>query len=186
MRRVPPPAARRDSLTRPPVRHYNRSGPGPAMSILSTTGWQITLFEIVFGRRPVVWEQVVGAAAVVAVVFTPGVLLFAMFAIWWERKVSGHMQSRLGPNRVGPIGILQSLADGIKLLTKEDLTPRDCDPVLFRLAPYLAFAPVFAAFLAIPFGPNLTFEPKLNAGVFWILAILSVEVMGIILAGWAS
>jgi NADH-quinone oxidoreductase subunit H len=156
------------------------------MSILSTTGWQITFFEVLFGRRPEVWEQVVSGVALAAVVFTPAILTFAMFAIWWERKVAGRIQSRPGPNRVGPIGILQSLADGIKLLTKEDLAPRDCDKVLFRLAPYLAFAPVFAAFLAIPFGPNFTFEPKLNSGVFWVLAILSVEVMGIILAGWAS
>src|SRR5215468_4006325 len=123
---------------------------------------------------------------VILAVFIPAVMVFAMFAIWWERKVAGHMQSRLGPNRVGPIGILQSLADGIKLLTKEDLLPKDADGLLFRLAPYLAFAPAFAAFLALPFGPNLCFEPRLNVGVFWILAMLSVEVMGVILAGWAS
>src|SRR5262245_10517487 len=121
-----------------------------------------------------------------AAVFLPIISLVAMFCIWWERKVAGHMQSRLGPNRVGPIGLLQSLADGIKLLTKEDLLPKDADSLLFRLAPYLAFAPAFAAFLALPFGPNLCFEPRLNVGVFWILAILSVEVMGVILAGWAS
>jgi NADH-quinone oxidoreductase subunit H len=96
------------------------------------------------------------------------------------------MQSRLGPNRVGPIGLLQSLADGIKLLLKEDLIPAGADQLLFRLAPYLAFAPVFAAFLVLPFGPNFIFEPRLGVGVFWILAILSVEVLGVILAGWAS
>jgi NADH-quinone oxidoreductase subunit H len=119
-------------------------------------------------------------------VFLPAVSLVAMFCIWWERKVAGHMQSRLGPNRVGPIGILQSLADGIKLILKEDLVPGMADRFLFRLAPYLGFAPAFAAFLALPFGPDMTFEPRLNVGVFWILAILSVEVMGVILAGWAS
>ena len=126
------------------------------------------------------------SVALVAMVFIPCVLLFAMFAIWWERKVAGHIQSRLGPNRVGPIGLLQSLADGIKLILKEDLIPKDADRLLFRLAPYLAFAPAFAAFLALPFGPNLTYEPRLNVGVFYILAILSVEIMGVILAGWAS
>src|SRR5438046_6152322 len=124
--------------------------------------------------------------AVILVVCVPAVMVFAMFAIWWERKVAGHMQSRLGPNRVGPIGLLQSLADGIKLLTKEDLLPRDADALLFRIAPYLAFAPAFAAFLALPFGPDMTFEPRLAVGLFWILAILSVEVMGVILAGWAT
>src|SRR5947208_3994930 len=123
---------------------------------------------------------------IVAAVFAAMVSLIAMFCIWWERKVAGHMQSGLGPNRVGPIGILQSLADGIKLILKEDLVPKDADKLLFRLAPYLAFAPAFAAFVALPFGPEFTFEPRLNVGVFWILAILSVEVMGVILAGWAS
>jgi NADH-quinone oxidoreductase subunit H len=126
------------------------------------------------------------SSVLVGVIFTPAVLLFAMFAIWWERKVAGHIQSRLGPNRVGPIGILQSLADGIKLLGKEDLCPAEADHLLFRIAPYLAFAPAFAAWLALPYGPNMIFEPRLSSGVFWILAILSIEVMGVILAGWAS
>jgi NADH-quinone oxidoreductase subunit H len=145
--------------------------------------------SLIFDKLGIVPSPVatmVYSVALVAVVFLPAVMLFAMFAIWWERKVAGHMQSRLGPNRVGPIGILQSLADGIKLLTKEDLTPRDADWFLFKLAPYIAFAPVFAAFLALPFGPDMTFEPRLSVGLFWILAILSVEIMGVILAGWAS
>ncbi len=123
---------------------------------------------------------------VLAAIFLGVISLIAMFCIWWERKVAGHMQSRLGPNRVGPIGILQSLADGLKLLLKEDLAPGCADHLLYRLAPYLAFAPVFAAFVALPFGPNLTVAPGLNVGVFWILAMLAVEVMGVILAGWAS
>src|SRR5688572_24228530 len=124
--------------------------------------------------------------AIVAVAVLPFIMVVAMFSIWAERKVAGHIQSRLGPNRVGPIGILQSLADGIKLLVKEDLIPKDADKFLFRLAPYLAFAPVFAAFVALPFGPEMTFEPRLNVGVFYVLAVLSIEVMGVILAGWAS
>jgi NADH-quinone oxidoreductase subunit H len=160
--------------------------PTAPLAAAAAADWQKTFFEIVCGRAPLVWEQVTASVALIAMVFVPSVLLLAMFSIWWERKVCAHMQSRPGPNRVGPIGLLQSLADGIKLILKEDLTPAAADPILFRLAPYLSFAPVFAAFLALPFGPNLTFEPKLNAGVFWILAVLSVEVMGVILAGWSS
>ncbi|MCC6424698.1 MAG: NADH-quinone oxidoreductase subunit NuoH [Phycisphaerales bacterium] len=138
------------------------------------------------GIAPTLLMRVIYSLLLIAVVFLPLVSVIAMFSIWWERKVAGHMQSRLGPNRVGPIGILQSIADGVKLILKEDLVPRSADSWLFRLAPYLAFAPVFAAFLALPFGPEFTFEPRLSAGLFWVLAILSVEVMGVILAGWAS
>ena len=146
-----------------------------------------TLFQqLVFGDYPGLLTTTIYSFILVATVFAGIVSLVAMFCIWWERKVAGHMQSRLGPNRVGPIGILQSLADGIKLLTKEDLVPPFGDKLLFRIAPYLAFAPAFAAFLALPFAPDMSFAPTLNVGVFWILAILSVEVMGVILAGWAS
>jgi NADH-quinone oxidoreductase subunit H len=159
----------------------NSSAAGDAVS-----NWQRPMLEILLGQPATLWLQVVWSVVLIAGGFITFVLLIAMFCIWWERKVCGHMQSRIGPNRVGPYGLLQSLADGIKLLTKEDLCPRDADKLLFRIAPYIAFAPAFAAFLALPFGPNLTFEPRLSAGVFWILAILSVEVMGVILAGWAS
>src|SRR5213596_2652108 len=148
--------------------------------------FQKLIFDALSIENPGPTAVLIFDIAVILVVFVPAVMVFAMFAIWWERKVAGHMQSRLGPNRVGPIGILQSLADGIKLLTKEDLIPKDADVLLFRMAAYLAFAPAFAAFLALPFGPNLTFEPRLNVGVFYVLAVLSVEVMGVILAGWAS
>jgi len=142
--------------------------------------------RVLFGDAASPFQYLLYSVAIIAMVFLPLAMLIAMFSIWWERKVAGHIQSRLGPNRVGPIGLLQSLADGIKLILKEDLVPKDADNLLFRLAPYLAFAPAFAAFVALPFGPNFTYEPRLNVGVFWVLAILSVEVMGVILAGWAS
>src|SRR5687767_6342224 len=156
------------------------------MSILSQASHPTLFQRLAFGETPSLLVTILYSFILVATVFISMAMLIAMFSIWWERKVAGHIQSRLGPNRVGPIGLLQSLADGIKLILKEDLVPDKADGLLFRLAPYLAFAPAFAAFLALPFGPDLTFEPRLNSGVFWILAILSVEVMGVILAGWAS
>ncbi len=125
--------------------------------------------------------------AIVASVFLPAISLIAMFSIWWERKVAGHIQCRVGPMHVGGWhGWAQSLADGLKLILKEDLIPKGADGFLFRLAPYLAFAPVFTAFLALPFGPQFVYESGLNIGVLYVLAVLSVEVMGVILAGWSS
>jgi len=159
----------------------------PALCTLSQASR--TVFErAIFGNKPQplgLWATVVYYAIAIAVITTL-VLLIAMIGIWAERKVAGHMQSRLGPNRVGPFGLLQSLADGIKLILKEDLIPRSGDRLLFRLAPYVAFAPVFAAFVALPFAPDMVFEPRLNVGVFYVLAVLGVEVMGVMLAGWAS
>jgi NADH-quinone oxidoreductase subunit H len=162
----------------------------PASTVLSTIPSPPPLVQgLLFdqlGLEVNLLNTIIYDVIVAAVVYLGLLSVIAMFCIWWERKVAGHMQSRLGPNRVGPIGILQSLADGLKLLTKEDLIPESADALLFRLAPYLAFAPAFAVFLALPFGPDLVFDPRFNAGVFWILAMLSVEVMGVILAGWAS
>src|SRR5437868_10949440 len=118
-----------------------------------------TLFQqLVFDRDPGLLVTTIYSFVIVATVFAGLVSVIAMFCIWWERKVAGHMQSRIGPNRVGPFGLLQSLADGIKLLLKEDLLPTDADAFLMRLAPYIAFAPVSAAFLALPFAPDPTFE----------------------------
>jgi NADH-quinone oxidoreductase subunit H len=134
-----------------------------------------------------IWIVIVIKLAIVAMVFLPLISLVAMYSIWWERKVAGHIQGRLGPMHVGGWhGWSQSLADGAKLLLKEDLLPDGADAFLFHLAPYLAFAPVFAAFLALPFGPQFIFEGGLNIGVLYLLAVLGVEVMGVILAGWAS
>ena len=113
---------------------------------------------------------------------------------WLERKIAGHIQQRLGPMRVGWHGLLQPVADGIKLLTKEDHIPAEADRFLFKLAPIIALVPPFAAFVAIPFGDRVTlfgteitlYLSDMNVGLLYILAVLGIGTIGVILAGWAS
>ncbi len=104
---------------------------------------------------------------------------------WLERRVWARMQSRVGPNRVGPQGILQWLADGIKNLLKEDLIPAAADSKLFSLAPYVVFMGFLCTFVVIPFGGDLIVA-DLNIGILYILAVTSLVVVGILMAGWAS
>lgn len=114
------------------------------------------------------------------------VSLLAMFCIWWERKVSAKLQSRMGPMRVGGWhGWSQSLADGIKLMAKEDFIPASGDRPLFRLAPYLAFVPALAAFMVLPFGAYWVMR-DLDVALLLLLAVLAIEVIGVLVAGWAS
>jgi NADH-quinone oxidoreductase subunit H len=113
----------------------------------------------------------------------------ALFFIWLERKISGRIQDRLGPTRVGgKFGWLQTLADGLKLITKEDLMPAGADGMLFRIAPYISFGASITAFVAIPFagGPYPWIAQHLNTGVFFVVAVLGLEVFGVILAGYSS
>ncbi|GAA4434223.1 NADH-quinone oxidoreductase subunit NuoH [Bremerella cremea] len=126
------------------------------------------------------------AAFVQAFLLVNVIALGAFVFIWAERKVSGRIQDRLGPTRTGgAFGWLQSLADGIKLLSKEDLMPKDADPILFRIAPYVSFAASFAAFMALPFASGWVALP-LNIGLFFLIAVLGLEVFGVILAGYSS
>src|SRR5437870_5818214 len=104
---------------------------------------------------------------------------------WLERRVWARMQSRVGPNRVGPQGILQWLADGIKNLLKEDLIPSAADRHLFALAPYVVFIGFLATFVVIPFGSQLIVA-DLNIGILYLLAVTSLVVVGILMAGWSS
>lgn len=120
------------------------------------------------------------------VLFTllPLILMVAYYT-YAERKVIGAMQSRIGPNRVGPLGLFQPFADVIKLLLKEIILPQDANRYLFLIAPLLAIAPAFAVWAVVPVGEGMVWA-DLNAGVLYILALSSMGVYGIILAGWAS
>jgi NADH-quinone oxidoreductase subunit H len=136
------------------------------------------------------------------VVAFAALLVSVMLMIWWERKFIGDMQNRIGPNRAGPFGVFQTLADGTKLFFKEDLIPEQSDPFVFKLAPYLSLVPAFLVFTVIPiagdfssdgdgtvswFG-NKTFvqvaDPHI--GILFVLAMSSVAVYGVMLAGWSS
>src|SRR6201990_3215232 len=129
----------------------------------------------------------------VAVVFV-FLLLTTMFMIWAERRVIGRMQNRPGPNRAGPFGLLQPIADALKLPLKEDIIPTTADKLIFVVAPILSAAPAFVAFSIIPVGPVDSIFPHrpplqvadLPVAVLLVLAMSSIGVYGIVLAGWAS
>jgi NADH-quinone oxidoreductase subunit H len=108
------------------------------------------------------------------------------YASYLERKISAFMQARLGPMRVGPWGLLQPIADGIKLLTKEDFIPEKADRWIFFFAPYIAVAAAFIVFSVIPFGPDWAVITDVNIGLLFVLAVSSVGVLALILAGWSS
>jgi NADH-quinone oxidoreductase subunit H len=129
------------------------------------------------------WTITAGvAAALILNVIAGGALVF----IWAERKIAARIQDRLGPTRTGGrFGWLQSLADGIKLLAKEDLMPDGADALLFQVAPYVSFCASFCAFIALPFAFDFV-GLRLNVAVFFVIAVLGLEVFGVILAGYAS
>ena len=104
---------------------------------------------------------------------------------WAERRVAARMQSRVGPNRVGPFGFLQWIADAVKLLLKEDLVPTEADSVLFRAAPYFMMVGFACVFVCLPFSHNLIVA-DMNIGIFYILAVTALIVVGIIMSGWSS
>ena len=143
-----------------------------------------------FGNEPF-W--VVALKALLIFVF---LLLYTLFNIWFERRVVAKMQHRIGPNVNGPFGLLQSLADGVKLALKEDIVVKAADKAVYILAPILAVIPSFLAWAVIPFGPEVkipftdTVTPlqltDLPVAVLYVLAVTSIGVYGIVLAGWAS
>ncbi|MFZ9765177.1 MAG: complex I subunit 1/NuoH family protein, partial [Burkholderiaceae bacterium] len=135
--------------------------------------------DLLGGAWPVAWTLV----KIMAVVLP---LLGAVaYLTLWERKLIGWMHVRLGPNRVGPLGLLQPIADALKLLTKEIILPSAANKGLYLLAPVMTIMPALAAWAVMPFGPE-TVLANINAGLLFLLAITSLEVYGVILAGWAS
>lgn len=133
--------------------------------------------------------NMIGWETVKMVVGLVGVLAFVVFnaliLTWAERKVAGHMQRRIGPKEVGPYGLIQPIADALKLLGKEILTPRDVDKPLYYLAPMIIFVPVLVSFIVIPFSASLLVM-DINAGILVILAFSSLSVFSILMAGWGS
>lgn len=140
----------------------------------------------------------IGAAVIIGAVKTVAIflilLLVTLLVIWVERRVIADMQSRIGPNRWGPFGLLQTLADGIKLFFKEDFRPRQADRWTYAIAPVAAMVPSFLAFAVIPIGDHITIGDRrvdfilsdINIGLLYFLAMGSLGVYGIVLAGWAS
>jgi NADH-quinone oxidoreductase subunit H len=132
------------------------------------------------------WLGIVVAALIHIFLLINVIAVGALAFIWLERKVSGRIQDRFGPTRVGgKFGWLQTLADGIKLIAKEDIMPAAADPLLFKLAPYISFTASFSAYIALPFAAGWAAR-EINTAAFVVLAILGLEVFGVILAGYAS
>ena len=157
----------------------------PAMSVV-TAADDLSAF----GQDP--WWLVMVKALLIFVLL----VLLTLFNIWFERRVVARMQHRPGPNVHGPFGLLQSLADGVKLALKEDIIPKAADRVVYLLAPVIAVIPAFLAFAVIPFGPvvDVPFSDRttplqltdMPVAVLFILAIASIGIYGIVLGGWSS
>jgi NADH-quinone oxidoreductase subunit H len=143
----------------------------------SSTSW----FGPVWG--PVFYETSTSLAFIAAIV-APLMLAVAYLTLW-ERKLIGWIQIRIGPNRVGPLGLLQPVADGIKLLLKEIVLPTNANKGLYLVGPVLMIMPALAAWAVIPFSPELVLA-DINAGLLYIMALSSMGVYGVIVAGWAS
>ena len=144
------------------------------LNLITTQG------ESIFGSLwPLVW-----ALIRIVVIVLPMFACVAYLTLW-ERKLIGWMHIRLGPNRVGPLGLLQPIADALKLLMKEIIAPTRASKVLYFIAPIMVIMPAFAAWAVIPFQAKMVLA-DVNAGLLYIMAISSIGVYGVILAGWSS
>jgi len=127
------------------------------------------------------WVDALVRMGIIVLAIPLGVIVLT----YLERKVIGRLQMRLGPMRVGPYGTLQGVADTVKLLTKEDLRPQTADRWTFELAPFVVVVPVFLAFVTLPFTADL-FVRNLGLGLFFIMAVSGVSIVGFVMAGWGS
>jgi NADH-quinone oxidoreductase subunit H len=136
-------------------------------------------------------NQTPGAAGNLFWVFVYIMLVFGGLSVaviamnWLERKILAHMQVRLGPMRVGPHGLLQPIADALKLLLKEDIVPAEADSIIFWTAPFVVVLAAFTTFVVVPFGPTHAIT-DMNIGILFMLGVSSLSVLGIVMAGWAS
>ncbi|MDM7997610.1 MAG: NADH-quinone oxidoreductase subunit NuoH [Acidobacteriota bacterium] len=134
---------------------------------------------------PEIWKTLLPILASCVFIFAL-LAVVVLFLVWLERKISAHIQDRLGPMYVGGWhGWAQTIADALKLLLKEDLVPESSDRVLFKMAPFIVFLGAFAAYVVVPFGVS-SYVADLNIGILYVVALGSLSVVGIIMAGWAS
>ena len=149
------------------------------------TEWFLNRSVAWFGSEwgPAVYTTAADIVFIVCIV-APLMLCVAYLTLW-ERKLIGWMQIRIGPNRVGPLGLLQPIADGVKLLLKEIVVPTNADRSLFILGPILMIMPAVAAWAVVPFAPEVVLS-NVNAGLLYLMALTSMGVYGVIIAGWAS
>ena len=131
------------------------------------------------------WLAYLVAAMVIILIIVNGILVLGTLYTWGERRLLGRFQGRLGPNRAGPFGIMQPIADALKLLTKEDIIPRGADRLVFTLAPVVMLAPTLLVLAVIPFGEN-SFLADLNIGVLYVVAVGGVTSVAVLMAGYAS
>jgi NADH-quinone oxidoreductase subunit H len=157
----------------------------------------LALVTRVLAAEPLL-DNIDGGVIVIVIVKTVvafgALLVSVLMAIWWERKLIGFMQSRVGPQEAGPYGLLQSLADGIKAFFKEAMHPARADPFVYRAAPYLAVVPAFLTFAIVPIGGQVKIFHHVTylqladppVGILWMLAMSGIAVYGVMLAGWSS
>ena len=156
-------------------------------AVLENNALYQSIYSAINWMMPDFLDNIVGYAAAFAMVMQVAnlVLVITPLFIWFERRILGRFQQRLGPNRWGPFGLLQPIADAIKLIIKEDIVPRGADRLVFNAAPVILFMPVMLMVAVIPFGTQF-YLVDLNVAVLYIIAVGTLETIGIFMAGWAS